>query len=142
MIYYVTGFLFNSNKSHVNLIKKNRPKWQAGSYNGVGGKIELGESPQQAMRREFLEEAGLDIPEWEHVAVLRGKNWENCIFRAFGNPWKASSMTEEEVGVFATDLPMFSLYGHGPTLVDNVRWLIPLCQSETMNFPIEFGVKS
>ena len=35
------------------LTHKNRPAWQAGKLNGVGGKIELLESPVAAMVREF-----------------------------------------------------------------------------------------
>ena len=33
-----------------------------GKYNGLGGKLEAGESPAEAARREFLEESGLELP--------------------------------------------------------------------------------
>ena len=55
---YVAGFLFSPDRSRVLLIRKNRPAWQAGKLNGLGGKIEPGETPPQAMRREFREEQG------------------------------------------------------------------------------------
>jgi 8-oxo-dGTP diphosphatase len=45
MIKYVVGFLFNEGKTKVVLIKKNRPDWQKGYFNGVGGKIEGDETP-------------------------------------------------------------------------------------------------
>lgn len=57
-IEYVLGFMFNEDESKVLLIMKNRPAWQAGKLNGVGGKIEAGETPIQAMEREFAEETG------------------------------------------------------------------------------------
>lgn len=65
---YVCGFLFNQDRTAVVLVRKNKPAWQAGKLNGVGGKIEqIGhrpgeqrtESPQEAMAREFSEEAGV-----------------------------------------------------------------------------------
>lgn len=34
---------------------------QAGKYNGLGGKFEPGESPEQCLRREVLEESGLVV---------------------------------------------------------------------------------
>ena len=55
---YVLGFMFNEAESKVLLVWKNRPAWQAGKLNGVGGKIEAGETPVQAMNREFAEETG------------------------------------------------------------------------------------
>lgn len=56
---YVVGYAFRSDYGAVALIEKRKPAWQAGKLNGIGGKIEPGESPEAAMSREFLEEAGL-----------------------------------------------------------------------------------
>lgn len=41
------------------LVLKDRPAWQKGRLNLVGGKIEPGETPTHAAMREFLEESGL-----------------------------------------------------------------------------------
>jgi 8-oxo-dGTP diphosphatase len=68
---YVVGFLISG--SLVSLIKKNRPEWQKGKINGIGGKIEKGETPEQAMKREFYEEAGIRINKWKRFAVLNHK---------------------------------------------------------------------
>jgi len=57
---YVVGFLFSEDQSRVLLVWKNRPAWQNGKLNGVGGKIEAGETPLQAMEREFKEETYFD----------------------------------------------------------------------------------
>lgn len=37
--------------------------YHAGKWNGLGGKLEPGESPREGARREFREEAGLELPE-------------------------------------------------------------------------------
>jgi 8-oxo-dGTP diphosphatase len=42
---YACGFLFSLDRTRVLLIRKRRPAWQAGRLNGVGGKIEPGETP-------------------------------------------------------------------------------------------------
>lgn len=62
---YVLGFAFHKNR--VLLIRKNRPQWQAGFVNGVGGKVEAYDwSLTEAMRREFEEETGVntDLDSW------------------------------------------------------------------------------
>lgn len=51
--------LFDEPLQNVLLIRKNRPQWQAGKMNGVGGKVEPGETPQGAAPRELFEETGL-----------------------------------------------------------------------------------
>lgn len=79
---YACGFLFSEDRSRVLLIRKRRPAWQAGKLNGVGGKIEPGETPLQAMRREFREEAGVDIADWQQVLRLSGPDWVGHFFRA------------------------------------------------------------
>lgn len=55
---YVLGIMFSEDEKKVLTIWKNRPSWQAGKLNGIGGKIEAGESPLEAMHREFIEETG------------------------------------------------------------------------------------
>lgn len=53
------------------LIRKLRPAWQAGRLNGVGGKVEFGESPDEAMAREFREETGHEAPlNWRWVVTV------------------------------------------------------------------------
>lgn len=63
---YVLGFAYSENAESVVLIEKDRPDWQAGKLNGVGGKIETGEYPEIAMVREFEEETGVvtTINDW------------------------------------------------------------------------------
>lgn len=48
---YVVGFAFDHTMDHVLMLKRKKPPYQH-LYNGVGGKIENGENPEQAMFRE------------------------------------------------------------------------------------------
>ena len=72
MKHYVIGFAFSEDLSEVVLISKNRPAWQAGLYNGVGGHIEPGEYCIEAMIREFQEETSVstDARDWSHICAL------------------------------------------------------------------------
>lgn len=85
---YVLGFIFDSYKVgdkqerfvSVLLERKQRPAWQAGKLNGVGGKIELGESPFEAMHRECKEETTLDIRDWVEYGEIVGPDFSVRLF--------------------------------------------------------------
>ena len=63
------GFLFNGRR--VLLVNKNKPDWQRGLWNGVGGVIEEEETPIAGMVREFFEETKMQtLPgDWRHFAT-------------------------------------------------------------------------
>ena len=46
-----------------------------GYWNGVGGHIELGESPEQSCRREVEEETGIVVPAVRFGGVLTWESW-------------------------------------------------------------------
>jgi len=116
---YACGFLFSPDRSRILLIRKRRPDWQAGKLNGLGGKLEAGETPLDAMRREFREEAGLEIADWQPVLRLRGRDWTGHFFRAFGDLEAARALTDEQLEIHPTrPLP--------PDTIPNLRWMIPL----------------
>lgn len=76
---YVVGFMFDFAFERVALIRKQKPVWQAGKLNGIGGKIECGETREEAMRREFIEEAGLDL-DWHFYCNCAGINNDGFLF--------------------------------------------------------------
>lgn len=121
MIEYVAGFLFSPDRERVLLIEKRRPVRQAGLLNGIGGKIEPGETALQAQVREFEEEAGIRLESWEPVADLRGEHFRVGFFAAFDRVIDdAYSVTDERVGIY----PVADLFRL--PLVPNLRVLVPL----------------
>jgi len=80
---YVVGFIFDEFKERVLLILKERPEWQKGKYNGIGGLIEEKETGKMAMTRECKEECGLYIEDWDHVLTLSCPNILLHYYRTF-----------------------------------------------------------
>lgn len=58
----------------------------AGRWNGFGGKLEQGESIEEAAKREFLEEAGITVGEIDKRGVLE------FFLRAVPKCWKFMSL--------------------------------------------------
>lgn len=124
---YVCGFMFDITGSDVLLIKKNRPKWQEGKWNGIGGKIYTGESAVTAMVREFKEETGVETCEgkWNLKVNRYSPISQVFFFWSIGNLRAAKQTTDEEIGIFSvTALPL--------NVIDNLRWLIPLMKDKTV----------
>jgi 8-oxo-dGTP diphosphatase len=82
IVEYACGFLFSGDPEdpEVLLIRKRKPARQAGLLNGVGGLVEPGETPEQAMVREFEEEACLELLGWRLDTVLSGDGFRVSFF--------------------------------------------------------------
>lgn len=70
---YVLGFAMTEGLEDVLLITKNRPDWQKGLLNGIGGKVEMFDvCLEDAMIREFREECGIetDRSDWKRFGKM------------------------------------------------------------------------
>lgn len=65
---YVVGIVTDGSK--ILLLRKNNPDWQKGLYNGVGGKVDLDETPFEAIIRECQKEVGLEISNWSEIETI------------------------------------------------------------------------
>lgn len=125
---YVVGFLYAEGSRGVVLIRKNRPDWQAGLLNGVGGKVEPSEGPRAAMVREFFEETGVATvaADWYQFCELMDSEHEGVVTffglldRTHDLYDAVVSRTDERIEKWAID----------PTVpagtVPNLRWLLPM----------------
>ncbi|MGJ0393034.1 MAG: NUDIX domain-containing protein [Methylocystis sp.] len=117
---YVCGFLFSPDGSRVLLIRKNRPAWQAGRLNGIGGKVEPGETIDEAMLREGFEEADV-MPAWVHFITLRYLAADVSFFAAKGREIDAvRGKTDEPLQI----IDVRSLLDHPH--IDNLGFLLPM----------------
>jgi 8-oxo-dGTP diphosphatase len=124
---YACGFLLYraAFSTQVALIKKLRPTWQAGKFNGIGGRVEEGESPAAAMTREFMEETGVTVLGWRCFALL--KHGDNLVYMFTAEVTvmkRLTQMTDEHVQWLG--IPYLQYVQR----IANLDWLIPMAMSK------------
>jgi ADP-ribose pyrophosphatase YjhB (NUDIX family) len=118
---YTLGFVFDEYR-RVLLIRKTRPEWQCGRWNGVGGAVDGEETLEQCISRECEEETGMQIPDssWRSFAKLHSPSWMVMVYLA---EWsrehgEASSKTDEIVKWYSVS--------NLPNTINNVPWLLDI----------------
>lgn len=128
----VLGFLFDRHLISVVLIRKAKPAWQRGRLNGVGGKIKKGETPREAMFREWYEETGTQFLDWRPFCKMEGPDFIVHVFvgrdefsDAFNN---ARTVTREPIEkVMVHELGSWCR-------VLNLDWLVPMARDYMRDF--------
>jgi mutator protein MutT len=134
-------FLLREDKKEVLLAMKKRG-FGEGKWNGVGGKIEEGETPEQAVIREAQEEIGVGIEEKD--LVHRGH-----IFFSFAGPdevklrvriytttvWEGTPAESEEM---SPKWFPFSTVPYDDMWVDDPHWLPELLSGKNVNGEFHF----
>jgi 8-oxo-dGTP diphosphatase len=141
---YVLGFAFNADRTKIVMIRKTRPAWQAGRLNGLGGKIEPGETQLQAMCREFAEETGVTTQEsdWHYYAELKALDSSVYCYRLFDDKILAARTIEDQE-IILCDV---DLNGLTKESLKSCSWLIamaldddPLFQGMTATYNQHFN---
>lgn len=130
---YVVGFIFNIEKTEVALIRKNRPKWQAGMLNGIGGKVEDEETKHTAMSRECKEETTILIPEnnWFNFGKFLGDWGEvECFSATYHDLSELHCPESETIEVHNIN----ELYKEN--LAPNINFLVPMAMSDNLDYAI------
>lgn len=132
MTQYVVGYMFDNRMQVVALIRKSRPAWQRDRLNGIGGHVEPGESFDEAMRREFREETGVDWPLWIPFARLQGPSSDLMLYAAVTEKvYDVMTQTDEDVDVYPINDVLLGVRGD---LIPNVQWSVAMAISPTMEF--------
>ena len=96
MKHYVIGFVFNNSKNRVLLIRKEKPEWMRGRWNGIGGKVEEDDqNPLSAMYRESNEETG-HIYNWQHRITFVCPSGTVFVYSAVVNTYHIPFNQEEK----------------------------------------------
>jgi 8-oxo-dGTP diphosphatase len=128
---YVAGLMFSPDGHQLAMVLKDRPKWQAGLFNAIGGKIESGEEPIQAMVREFKEETGVDtsVSDWQFFTRIEGEDFEVSFFTMFSDKVQDVKTQETET------IHLINPYQLPMNIIFNMRWLIPAALEQQAVFP-------
>lgn len=117
------GFLFTPDFKKVLLIKKQKPAFHKDKLNGLGGKVEPGETTLECMVREVEEESGLITQgkNWHKVGKLEWEEWDVVMFAGIyqGKTSNLKNPPEEVTWYLAKKIP--------ENVVSNLNWMIPLC---------------
>jgi 8-oxo-dGTP diphosphatase len=126
---YTNTFIFSKYANKVLLIEKNKPAWQKGHLNGIGGKVEDNEFPIDGAVREIAEECGLTLDPIDliHFCNFGGDGWIMNCYAAFISPYileSYESLTDEKVKIFDVDL----ICPGNPLIIPNLAWLVPMAK--------------
>ena len=123
---YVLGFAFD-NEYRVLMIRKNRPEWQKGKLNGVGGKVEENESFIDAMVREFYEETDIMTKQedWKNFLTMKSNTFIIEVYKTFDiNVFSAKSKTDEEIDVIGPLI--INVLNDRGKFISNIPWIISM----------------
>jgi 8-oxo-dGTP diphosphatase len=136
---YTVGFIFNETATDVLLIRKIKPRWQEGKFNGIGGKLEeFDETPLAGMIREAREESTVKSDAWEHVATLVLPNHDMVYFYALhGQELKnIYPLTDEGLHVISVKDIYNQNYYFYHEVIPNLRYLIQLALDTSLQKPV------
>lgn len=129
------------------LVRKTKPQWQAGLWNGPGGEANFGESSAHAATRELQEETRLDVSPsaWRHVATLDGPTFVIKLMTHTLRPGRIhlTPPDPKDCGTHGYGPEFYRWYASDqlpPDIVPDLRWLVPLAFDERF-FPAAFTVR-
>ncbi len=136
---YVLGFLFDKSLSRVLLLNKNRGPIEKlkGRLNGCGGRWEDGEDAASAMRRESIEETGLDLDWCNYASLGNSSGFSMELFYSVSDKIYDFQQKEDEIydiysvthypqsRFFPNYLNPIYPYEQFPHM-ENLQWMIPM----------------
>lgn len=113
----------------------------AGRYNGVGGKVESGESIEEAVKREAEEEIGVTVGEMEKCAELtftfpHKEDWNQLVHVYMTDSWTGDIVETEEMKPewFAVSaIPYTTMWP------DDIFWLPKVLEGKSVKAKFSFA---
>jgi 8-oxo-dGTP pyrophosphatase MutT (NUDIX family) len=127
---FVACYLFLKKGSEVLLLRRYNTGYQDGNYTMVSGHIEEGESAIAAMKREAMEEAGIDINPHNlrvvHVEERKGADREYVDFYLTASEWRGEPKNMEpnkcdDLGWFEIDKLPKNIIGYIPIVIKKIE---------------------
>lgn len=110
-------------------------------WNGVGGKLEAGETIEEAARRETKEEIGAEIGALEKIAELsfyfpHNPSWNQLVHVYFSESWTGEPVESEEMRpnwFQVMDIPFKDMWP------DDIYWLPQVLEGNKVRASFTFG---
>lgn len=127
---FVACYLFLKKGNKVLLLRRRNTGYQDGNYTMVSGHIEEGETAITAMKREAMEEAGLDIGlnslKVVHVQQRQGLDREYVDFYLTASAWKGEPKNMEPnkcdgLGWFEIDKYPRNIIAYIPIVIKKIK---------------------
>jgi 8-oxo-dGTP pyrophosphatase MutT (NUDIX family) len=130
------------------VVHKEKPQLQKGRINLVGGKIELGETPEQAAYRELQEESGLKMmskasDELGGPVVCGRVFGKDCVIYcvrcnviAYDSEGVEMPLSPREGEIEKVEWLSFSELKNDPRLMPNLKIIIPLLMMDSRGWTI------
>lgn len=140
-----TTLLFLVNKKNEKIVDiclaMKKRGFGVGRYNGVGGKVQEGETIEEAMKREAHEEIGVLVSEMEKCAELsfsfpHNPAFDQLVHVYFAENWEGEPVESEEMNpawFAAHDLPFETMWP------DDVFWLPKVIEGNFVQGNFVFG---
>jgi 8-oxo-dGTP pyrophosphatase MutT (NUDIX family) len=100
---YSMGFVISPDGQSILLLEKNRPAILAGTWMGLAGHIEPGETPLEAVIRESAEEGDVHYVQWQYIKQLEGPEVADAeihVYVGTADLSTARALTDERIQVF------------------------------------------
>lgn len=117
------------------LVLKNRPLWMCDKLNLPGGAVEPNEKPEDAAKRELLEETGIEAYAVNLMGVMKDRLFTIYCYNSYAKTHEELKPRPQE-----TEKVMWVPYHvalKDKRLLPNLRVIIPLIRSEVRNWIIE-----
>jgi 8-oxo-dGTP pyrophosphatase MutT (NUDIX family) len=113
----------------------------AGRYNGVGGKVEAGESIKDAVRRETKEEIGVDVREITKRAELtfifsHKEEWNQLVHVYLCDSWEGKVAESEEMSPSWFSIQTIPYNDMWP---DDIFWLPQILEGKELSARFVFA---
>lgn len=144
MKHYVLCYVPHDKFEAVLFIEKEHPEWQKGKVNLPGGKVEPGETAEEAAVRELMEETGIDSLSMGIIGTIIGQE-QTEVLALQKDVWRVDIVHCDPLSCehkqLTDELPFWqtiSTMVHDERLINNLRVILPMLENNVRYWTITY----